>query len=419
MKGTVVRVYGVPRVVVWILVLFACAAPLTQLAQAQTFTVIRNFTGGADGAAPTAGLTIDRAGNLYGTASVSPNGDGVVFRLSRRNSGWILTPLYSFQGGHDGSVPYGGVSIAADGNLYGTTYAGGLGYGTVFKLQPSPVVCVTALCPWTETVLYRFAGGDDGANPLYGNLVFDQTGSVYGTTSNGGSSRGGTVYKVTHSGGGWTESVLYSFAGLTDGLDPVSGVIFDQSGNLYGATVQGGAYFLYGTIYELTSSGTGWMENILYSFSGGTDGGNPYGSPIFGMSGNLYGTAWFGGSNDGGTVYQLTPANGTWDFGLVFSLQGEGNGGPTGSLTMDALGNLYGTTFSDGVYGSGSVFKLTPTDGGWTYTSLHDFTAGDDGAGPWGGVAFDASGNMYGTTSSGGGAGCGGIGCGVVWEITP
>lgn len=171
-------------------IVFALAVLVTQPAHAQTFSVIHNFTGGADGAAPLAGLTIDRGGNLYGTAYDGGAGYGTVYMLAHSGSGWSFNSLYSFAEGNDGAHPYGRVTFGGNGRLYGTTYLGGNsncsgGCGTVFNMKPPPrAVCGTVLCPWTETVLYRFTG-TDGAEPS-GDLVFDQAGNLYGTTYVGG-----------------------------------------------------------------------------------------------------------------------------------------------------------------------------------------------------------------------------------------
>ena len=159
-------------------------------------------------------------------------------------------------------------------------------------------------------------------------------------------------------------------------------------------------------------------RNILYTFQNASDGAVPVGGLIFDESGNLYGTASIGGSGKGGTVYQLTPSNGKWTLTVLYSF--TGSGGPYAGLTMDVGGNLYGTTSEDGAYGYGNVFKLSPTNGGWTYTSLYDFAGGNDGKNPYSNVVLDGKGNLYGTTTSGGtGSGCAAGGCGVVWEITP
>ena len=417
-----------------------------QAAQAQTYKVIYNFTGGSDGAAPEAGVVIDRAGNLYGTTSTRGAFDvGTVFRLAPKGSGWILSPLYSFTGGSDGQFPAAPVTIGPDGNLYGITFNGGnngceLGCGTVFKLTFPARVCEAANCPWSESVLYRFTGGGDGANPT-GDVLFDAAGNIYGTTEGGGSNSKGTVFKLAHSGSGWTESVLHSFDAQSDGELPQSGVIFDSAGNLYGTAIYGGPNDD-GTVFELTPSGSGWTEQTLYGFTGESDGAYPVGGLIFDSAGNLYDSASGAGPNNGGTVFELSPSGGNWMFTTLYGLtcSGDwcndsldrggrargflppgfsGSPGPQANLLMDAAGNLYGTTFSDGPYGCGSIFKLTPSGGGWTYTSLHDFSGGTAGCMSAGNVAMDRSGNLYGTASIGGTGKCTQSPCGIVWEITP
>jgi len=414
------------------LFLIALTVARTQPTQAQTYKVIYNFTAGTGGCCPYAGVTMDRAGRLYGAADAG-GGDnaGTVFRLTQKGSGWVFSPLYSFQGGpNDGIGPNARVIFGPNGGLFGTTVVGGLGCngegcGTVFMLTPYPTACKTALCAWEETVLHRFTAGSDGAFPYFGDVVLDQAGSLYGTTAYGGGGSGcggnngcGTVYKLTPSNGGWTESVLYSFQGGSDGAFPYAGVIFDQAGNLYGTTAYGGGSGCAGngcgTVFQLTSSGSGWVENTLYSFQGGNDGASPFGGLIFDQSGNLYGSTAYTSSFGvgGGTVFELSPSGSNWIHTVLYSF--SGGAGPYDTLTIDA-GNLYGTTNRDGAYGYGSVFKLTHSGGGWTYTSLHDFTAGSDGGYVYGGVILDSSGNLYGTTQYGGSGGD----TGVVWEITP
>jgi uncharacterized repeat protein (TIGR03803 family) len=236
-----------------VLIVCALMAGAASAAQAQTFNVIHNFTGGSDGGAPYAGLTMDQVGNLYGTSAYGGSADdGTVFELAPRGSSWILIPLHQFRGrqgaGSDGAKPESRVVIGPDGGLYGTTVAGGqgtcnyrgMGCGTVFNLRSAATACKSALCPWTETVLYRFTGGGDGYQPGSGDLIFDQAGNVYDTTYEGGATNGGVVYELTPSNGGWTESVLYNFRADPDGSFPLSGVIFDRVGNLYGTTSLGG-----------------------------------------------------------------------------------------------------------------------------------------------------------------------------------
>jgi uncharacterized repeat protein (TIGR03803 family) len=381
-------------------------------AQAQTYKVIHTFTGRPDGEDPTAGLARDGAGNLYGTATYGGSHSfGTVYQMKRAGSNWVFNPLYSFAGGSDGANPVGRVIFGPDGLLYGTTASA----STVFKLRPSPKACTSAICTWTETVLYQFQGAPDGLQPQ-GDLIFDQMGNIYGATFAGGYDYSGTVYQLKPSGNDWTESVLYRFSG-SDGQYPENGVVLDSANNLYGTTYGGGLNGV-GTVFELTYlAGSGWTESFLYSFGNGSDGGHLYAGLIFDQSGNLYGATAGGGPGGGGTVFKLTPSNGSWTYSLVYGLTG-GSCGPYATLFMDGAGNIYGTTYCDGSYGYGNVFELSPSNGGWTYTDLYDFTGGSDGGNPISNVVLDANGNLYGTTSAGG-SGCAPTGCGVVWEITP
>jgi len=399
---------------------------------AQTYQVIHNFAGGLDGSEPTSGLTFDAAGNLYGTTFEGDALTGTVYKLQHKTSSWVLTPLYLFpKGSLNGAIPYARAVLGKDGSLYSTTGYGGnsqncpSGCGVVFNMRPTPTPPTTPLTPWVETPIYRFGGGSDGANPYGADLIFDAAGNIYGTTYNGGSGTCtggcGTVYKLTPSNGIWGESILYSFTQAGDGQHPWGGVTFDRSGDLYGTTVYGGAYGR-GTIYKLTPSGTGWTEAIVYSFTGGTDGANPYAGLIFDQAANLYGATGAGGADSGGTAFELT--SDTWNFNLLYSFVGF-NGqfvpGPVANLTFDSAGDLYGTTHTAGPYNYGAVFKLTPGSGGWTYTSLHDFTGGDDGGYPRSSILFDKNGNMFGTAAEGGTGNpdnCVGP-CGVIFEITP
>ena len=392
-----------------------------------TFTVLHNFSGGGDGAAPYAGLTIDAAGNLYGTTSAGGNGYGEVFKLSPTHGSWPLTPLYRFTGGSDGATPVARIVFGPNGSLYGTTNAGGgsgtctspAGCGTVFNLQPTPTRPPTPLTPWIETVLYRFQGGTDGAYPGYGDLVFDSSGAMYNTASQGGTFSCpnhlgcGAVYKLTPSGRNWTQSVIYNFTGGSDGAFPLDGMVFDQAGNL-DLTAWEGGIDNGGTVVQLTPSGSGWTETTIHQFTAASDGSGPYAGVILDSSGNLYGAASSSGPDSGGTVFELTPPGGSWTYSVLQNFTGSGAAGPLRNLVMDAAGNLYGTTAIAGAYSYGAVFKLTHSGNSWTYTSLHDFTGGSDGANPYCNLVFDSSGNIYGTASAGGADGHG-----VVFEITP
>ena len=386
-------------------------------AEAQTYRVIYNFTGGQGGRQPEAGLTIDHAGRLYGTTllggntggSCGANGCGTVFRLEPQGSGWVFTPLYNFQGGTDGSSPYARVIFGPDGGLYGTTAGGGTnGLGTVFNLRPPATFCRSVPCPWTETIIHSF-GGADGTQPQ-AEVVFDQAGNMYGTTVLGGALGQGSVYELTRSGGAWTEHVLYSFmGGSSDGANPVSGVTFDQSGNLWGTTLVGGR--TYGTVYQLAPSGGGWQETFLHKFSYVVDGAYPQGGLVL-DSGDLYGTTERGAllhGYFGGTLFQIRHLIGGWILSTQCVFEGTDYNrdvGSEASLAIGPDGNLYGTTikYSNGL---GSVF-------GSGCRSVHDFTGGAGGANPVSNVVFGSNGHLYGTTTAGGADGGG-----VVWEITP
>jgi len=267
----------------------------------------------------------------------------------------------------DGAFPHGSLIFDAAGNLYGTTDNGGpycflhQGCGTVFELSPGQGGS------WSETVLYSFSGGDgtgDGANPL-GGLIFDAFGNVYGTTFGGGLHGQGTVFELTPTAGGsWTESVLYSFGPLPDGQEPWAGLILDTAGNLYGTTSIGGAYTYYGTVFRLTPDGNGsWTETLLHSFGDDKDAADPaYVSLISDAAGNLYGTTSGGGVYNGGTVFEFSPdGSGGWTETLLHSFPNNRIDGysPYAGLTFDSAGNLYGTTNYGGTYREGTAFELS------------------------------------------------------------
>jgi uncharacterized repeat protein (TIGR03803 family) len=377
------------------------AASATQM-QAQSFKVVYNFTGANDGGAPLDGLVADTAGNLYATTSGGgASGNGTVFKFAKAGSESVL---YSFAGGTDGASPQGGLIRDKAGNLYGTTNQGGTeNVGTVFMITAAG----------TEEVLYSFAAGKDAAYPEAG-LTMDAQGNLYGTTSAGGAHNNGAVFKLTapKTGGKWRETLLYSFSTGTDGQIPVASLTLGAAGSLYGTTSVGGLYG-YGTVFQLVRSGTSWEENILYSFQNGDDGAYPYGGLIADKAGNYYGSATQGGTGGGGTIFELTPSAGTWTFNVLYSNPGWGISGSFRNLLMDASGNLYGTTHCDGANDAGTVYKLAPASGSWTYTSLYVFSGGTDGLYVYSNPVL-LQGRIYGTTKQGGADGNG-----VIWQVTP
>jgi len=394
-------------------------------------TMLYGFQGGNDGAYPTASLILDSSGALYGTTSDGGSmGYGTVFKLTPPASGqtqWTETVLYSFQGGNDGAYPSGRLILDTFGALFGATSYGGStgnGYGAVFKLTP-PTIGQTQ---WTETVLYRFRGGNDGAFPQ-GGLIFDTQGALYGTTAS-------TVFKLTPplpSATQWTETVLHRFQGGGDGVEPLAGLIFDTQGALYGTTSYGGSVGCYnnigcGTVFKLTPPTIGqtqWTETVLYNFQGGNDSQHPRGGLIFDTQGALYGTTFgFIGegqirgnavvnavTSDYGAVFKLTPPippATQWTSTTLHSFQIYDGFRPIGDLIFDSYGALYGTTYEGGASAnSGTVFKLTPPippATQWTETVLYNFQGGNDGIQPYAGLIFDTHGALFGTTTGGGGS---------------
>lgn len=400
----------VPLVLIVVVLFIALAV---QPAQGQTFRVIYDLTGQSSWA----GLTPDGAGNFYGTTLWGPLGGGSVFKLVHRDAGWIFSTLYAFgEQETDGLTPLGRVTLGPGGILYGTAYSGGggtgcfgNGCGTVFSLRPAASSCRTVPCPWVETMLHRFSDEQYGAWPI-SEVILDVTGNLYGTTLHGGVGSCnlfgingcGVVYKLTPSSTGWTQSVLYRFTGSSDGGSPWAGLIPDESGNLFGTTIMGGTG--YGTVFQLTHSESGWTESVIHNMEG-SDGGWPLGSLVFDREGNLYGTTSCFGSDGAGTAFALSPANGGWLLDLLRSFSHHGSScgppgpGPSAGLVIDANGALYGTTYVAGLYGHGNVFKLTPVGDEWIYNSLYDFTGRSDGGEPVGSLVVDSNGTIYGTAS--------------------
>src|ERR1700722_14726211 len=302
-----------------ILAILAAVTILTGAASAaSTPQVIYSFAGGADGEYTDTELVVDAAGNLYGTSVQGGTfGSGTVFELSPSGGGWTHTVLYNFTGGADGGEPYKGVTLDAQGNLYGTAVTGGAGSceggcGVVFKLTNSGGT-------WTQSVIHSFTGGNDGSGPGSG-LTFDRHGYLYGMTPTGGAYSLGVIYQLKpQANGTWGLNVIHAFTGGVDGSSGSAGrLILDRAGNLYGVTTVGGANGK-GGAFQLSRSQTGWTLVPLYAFKDQPDGALPYGGLIFDRAGNLYGTTYYAGANDVGTVYKLTHAAGSWTETVLYN----------------------------------------------------------------------------------------------------
>lgn len=372
----------------------------------------------ADGGTPETGMVLDNSGRLYGTsAGGGPFDCGNVFELSPDKGKWKETVLYNFSGnGIDGCGP-DSLIMDESGNLYGTTWDNDFADGTAFELTPH------SNGVWTEHTLHHFSGGADGKNP-YG-LAMDSNGDLYGTCFSGGGNREGTAWELVNDGR-WTESVLYNFCSLKDcedGASPLSGVILDGAGNLYGTTSFGGASGAGGTVFELTPSNGTWTETVLHSFpeNGNEDGETPNATLIFDSVGDLYGVTQNGGTYGDGTVFELVPGSGSWSEAILHNFEFKDGVNPSGSLTFDAHGDLYGITAYGGretcgyeQSGCGVVFRLARKSF-WAETTLHKFH-GNDGTTPTGWLVFDKAGHLYGTAISGGPYSSG---AGTAFEITP
>ena len=387
-----------------------------QTVQGQSFTTLYAFTGGADGSGPS-GLTLDSAGNLYGLAFRGGDltcqpvfGCGTVFKLDLTGQ---LTVLHNFTGSPDGAEPVSSSPLFRDakGNLYGTTSEGGapINGGTVFRVDPTG----------KEKVLHRFTNLAGGLDPVAG-VIGDAAGNLYGATELGGdiSCNGsgpgcGVVFKLDPRG---TQTVLYRFKDSPDGHQPESSLRRDAAGNLYGTAAYGGAQCSYqygcGTVFKVDATG---QESILYTFTGGADGGVPLAGLVRDATGNLYGTAAGFGTYDSGTVFKLDPSGKET---VLYSFKGGADGeDPLAGLVRSPDGSLYGTTAYGGngacSFGCGTVFKLDPHG---HEIVLHSFTGGADGAYPNAVLVRDSAGNLYGTAGGGGDPNCG---CGTVFKITP
>jgi uncharacterized repeat protein (TIGR03803 family) len=370
------------------------------------------FDTGGDkiGNIPYGGVISDQAGNLYGTTQAGgPPGFGVVYKLTPTSSGpWKETILHDFNGGpSDGATPDATLVQDSAGNLYGTTIYGGInpdptcpadcGFGVVFELTP------TADGPWKETILYRFTGKTDGANPAAG-VIQDSAGNLYGTTTGGGIYTFGTAFKLSPTATGWKETVLRSFGDL-DGIAPFAPLAFDSAGNLYGTTAGGGVPNL-GVVFKLTPQASGpWKEKVLHSFQGGKDGLSPLAGVVLDQDGNVFGTSQsLDGALPCGTVFELTAANGYAET-ILHEFQGtlrNNDGCEPNQLVFDSQGDLFGTSEFGGTDNAGTIFELTRESSGFSYRVLHSFLGdrigSNDGEFPFAPLSFGPDGALFGTS---------------------
>jgi uncharacterized repeat protein (TIGR03803 family) len=419
------RIFTLKNAVVMMLITLA----LSLLSSAQTESTIFTFGESTD-FWPQGALLEDSSGNLYGTAKGGgAYGVGAVYELSPpavAGGAWTQTYLYSFVPyGGGGYVPFSDLVRDQAGAFYGTFFSGGdptCNCGGVYKLTPP----ATQGGAWTESAIYTFKS-TDGHLPSNGALALTRTGTLYGTTVAGGTYNSGVLYQLTTKNGiTYSESVLYSFGNTGDADTPNGPILLDSSGNLYGVTSLGGA-FGQGALYKYVPAANGnpATESLLFSFGGSsTTGSTPSGSLIFDSYGNIYGVTTYGGSNDDGVVYELSPSNPTWTQTILYTFSTDSGVNPLAGLSWNHTNNnLYGTTSNMNMHpaGAGTVFKLVPpaTKGGtWTETTLEQFTYRINGGYPTGVVTRDpTTGTLYGTAQQGGVEGCD-LYCGVVWQIT-
>ena len=394
---------------------FLCAAVAllaTASWAASTAKLIYSFGGSADGEYTDTELVRDSAGNLYGTSVQGGTfGGGTIFQVSAAG---VHTVLYNFTGGADGGEPYKGVTLDAQGNLYGTAVTGGGGSceggcGVVFELAKSGG-------NWTFSVVHTFQG-NDGSGP--GSPVsIDKHGNLYGTTPTGGAKGVGVVYRIAPDGsGGWKFRVIHTFTGGADGAGGSAGrLLIDAGGNLYGACTVGGVNG-FGTVFKMSSVQGQWQLKTLYAFKDSPDGALPYGGLVFDKLGNLYGTTYYAGANDMGSVYKLTHANGTWTESVLYSFKGGSDGAsPISSLVSDGVGNLYGTTSEGGAAacGCGVIFKISRSATGWTESVVYRFPGTPNPGFAYNGMVSDSAGSFYGATVHGGSGNDG-----AIYKFTP
>jgi len=329
-------------------------------------TVQHSFTGGTDGGHPYCRVTLYPQGDLFGAAVIGGRGGqcpedgcGVAYELTPSGGTWSQHVIHNFDGTRDGYGPGQGLTRGSDGSLYGMTPTGGAdGLGVIYRLRP------TATGRWSRQVLHTFTGGSDGGTGSAGRLLLDAAGNLYGVATVGGANGAGTAFELSPTAGRrWTFTTLYAFNGTPDAGFPYGGLVFDAAGNLYGTTYYAGSQDL-GAVYELSPSAHGWTETVLHSFVGGTDGSGPISTLVFDAAGSMYGTTSEGGDPGCGcgTIFRLRPtAGGSWTERVVYRFAGPPDGAfAYNGMVADGGGNFFGTTVHGGTGNDGAAYEFTP-----------------------------------------------------------
>jgi uncharacterized repeat protein (TIGR03803 family) len=401
------------RLAAWLFPVVTCAIACLSSAQEKVIYSFADQVTTQSGLYPVSGVVFDAKGNLFGISyflTARGFSDGSVFELTPAQGKWNEKEVYRFEGGYSDGTPVASPVIDNRGNLY----------WTVLNDAENPCGFVYGLTresggTWEGKTLHAFGDSHDGCMPLAA-LIIDSKGNLYGTTSGGGKFGKGAAFELSPKvDGNWTEKVIWSFKGFPlDGSDPRVNLTLASNGNLYGTTLSGSASSKddEGTVFELTPKTEGsWSEKVIYSFKNVSDAAGPNSGLVFDAKGNLYGTTSSGGKAGEGAIFEFSPgADGNWTEKILYSFDNfTTNPGvqPEGNLIFDSKGNLFGTTAAGGDAGGGVVFRLSPTaDGDWLYRIIYDFPnnpeVSDDADGPYAGPTLDRSGNLFGTTESGG-----------------
>jgi uncharacterized repeat protein (TIGR03803 family) len=363
-------------------------------------TLLYNFLGPPDARLPLSSV-VEVQGKFYGSAGGGSDNSGAFFRIERSGGVFRDSILYSFTGGVDGNYPFGEIAAGPNGTFFGATEGGGPGAdGAIYEISPNGK-------RYQETVIATGGGGSPNG------VMLDASGTLYGTTVDGGGS--GDVFKLTPSGSGFTQTILYYFRGDADGGAPRANVIEDANGALYGTTMNGGTYGA-GTIFKLTPTASGYLEQVIHALRGRDDGANPTAPLTFGKNGKLFGTTYYGGgpANLGSVIELKLDAHG-YSERVIYSFQGGQDGEyPFAGLTLGHHGILYGTTAGGGAYNQGTIFALTPlAGGGYAESVVHTFQGYPNDGGTPDSALLAVKDAFYSLTSTGG------VCCGTFFEFTP